>query len=238
MRLRRETILAAVALVAASANARGILCLTFDDSHFDDWEAVLPLFEKYNARATFFARGDLPPRHVAGMRRLSEAGHSIGLHGRLHVRAPVYVGERGADVWLCDEVLPQVEICRSAGLPLGNFAYPYNARTEETDCLLQRQGFARLRSGVYARPGDAGELDGAFPAAEAGERLEMRALGLGKSYGRGAAELLSLLPRVAESNLVLSTFSHRICDNPPDNGISPQTLEEIIARQGRTIPLI
>ena len=52
MRLRCGTILAAVALAAASANARGILCLTFDDSHFDDWEAVLPLFEKYNARAT------------------------------------------------------------------------------------------------------------------------------------------------------------------------------------------
>ena len=229
MRILCGTILAAVALAAPSANARGILCLTFDDSHFDDWEAVLPLFEKYDARATFFARGDLPPRHVAGMRRLSEAGHSIGLHGRLHVRAPVYVGERGADAWLRDEVLPQVEICRSAGLSLRNFAYPYNARTEETDCLLQRQGFARLRSGVYARPGDVGELGGAFLAEEAGGRLEMRALGLGKSYGRGAAGLLSLLPRVAESNLVLSTFSHRICDNPPDNGISPQTLEEILS---------
>ena len=173
MRILCGTILAAVALAAASANARGILCLTFDDSHFDDWEAVLPLFEKYNARATFFARGDLPPRHVAGMRRLSEAGHSIGLHGRLHVRAPVYVGERGADVWLRDEVLPQVEICRSAGLTSTSFAYPYNARTEETDGLLRGHGFVRLRSGVYARPGDAGELDGAFPAAEAGERIEM-----------------------------------------------------------------
>ena len=74
---------------APSANARGILCLTFDDSHFDDWEEVMPLFEKYNARATFFARGELTPRYVAGMRRLSEAGHSIGLHGRLQVRAPV-----------------------------------------------------------------------------------------------------------------------------------------------------
>ena len=229
MRILCGTILAAVALAAASAYARGILCLTFDDSHFADWEAVMPLFEKYNARATFFARGELTPRCVAGMRRLSKAGHSIGLHGRLHVRAPVYVGERGADAWLRDEVLPQVEICRSAGLTSTSFAYPYNARTEETDGLLRGHGFVRLRSGVYARPGDVGELDGAFPAAEAGERLEMRALGLGKSYGRGAAELLSLLPGVAESNLVLSAFSHRICDDPPDNGISPQTLKEILS---------
>ena len=222
-------IAAFVLAVAPPAYARGVLCLTFDDSHFDDWEAVMPLFEKYNARATFFARGELPPRHVAGMRRLSEAGHSIGLHGRLHVRAPIYLGEHGADAWLRDEVLPQIDICRSAGLPIRNFAYPYNARTDETDGILQGQGFARLRSGLYARPGDVGELDGAFFAGEAGECLEMRALGLGKSYGRGAAELLALLPRVAESNLVLSTFSHRICDNPPDNGISPQTLEKILS---------
>ena len=233
MRTICGTILAAAVVAmfvaAPSAHARGILCLTFDDSHFDDWEAVMPLFEKYNARATFFARGELPPRHVAGMRRLSEAGHSIGLHGRLHVRAPVYLGEHGADAWLRDEVLPQIDICRSAGLPLRNFAYAYNARTDETDGILRGLGFARLRSGVYASPGDAGELNGAFLAAEAGEQLEMRGLGLGKSYGRGAAELLALLPRVAESNLVLSTFSHRICDNPPDNGISPQTLEEILS---------
>ncbi len=150
MRTTCGTILAAaMALAAPSANARGILCLTFDDSHFDDWEEVMPLFEKYNARATFFARGELTPRYVAGMRRLSEAGHSIGLHGRLHVRAPVYVGERGADAWLRDEVLPQVEICRSAGLPFTSFAYPYNARTDETDGLLRGYGFARLRSGDF-----------------------------------------------------------------------------------------
>ena len=239
MRAVCGTIFAAAAAFGAAVAAevpkngksetRGVLCLTFDDSHFDDWEAVIPLFEKYNARATFFARGELPPRHIAGMRRLSEAGHSIGLHGRLHVRAPVYLGEHGTDTWLRDEILPQIDICRSAGLPTRNFAYPCNARTDETDGILQGQGFARLRSGLYARPGDAGELDGAFFAGEAGECLEMRALGLGKSYGRGAAELLALLPRVAESNLVLSTFSHRICDNPPDNGISPQTLEKILS---------
>lgn len=79
--------------VPAIAQTNGVLCLTFDDSHFDDWEAVMPLFEKYNARGTFFARGELTPRCVAGMRRLSEAGHSIGLHGRLHARAPACLGE-------------------------------------------------------------------------------------------------------------------------------------------------
>ena len=72
MRILCGTILAAVALAAPSANARGILCLTFDDSHFDDWEAVMPLFEKYNARATFFARGELTPRCVAGMNTIRQ----------------------------------------------------------------------------------------------------------------------------------------------------------------------
>ena len=160
MRTLCGTILAATfafgAAVAAEvpkngkSETRGVLCLTFDDSHFDDWEAVIPLFEKYNARATFFARGELPPRHIAGMRRLSEAGHSIGLHGRLHVRAPVYLGEHGTDTWLRDEILPQIDICRSAGLPTRNFAYPYNARTDETDGILRVHGFARLR-GVFTQ---------------------------------------------------------------------------------------
>ena len=32
----------------------GILCLTFDDSHWENWEKALPVFEKHGAKATFF----------------------------------------------------------------------------------------------------------------------------------------------------------------------------------------
>ncbi len=65
----------------------GALCLTFDDRNFDGWERNLPLFARYGAHATFFICGPIDARAEACMRRLSAAGHSIGLHGLNHLRA-------------------------------------------------------------------------------------------------------------------------------------------------------
>ena len=37
----------------------GIVFFTFDDRNFDGWLQAIPLFEKYNAHATFMVSGEI-----------------------------------------------------------------------------------------------------------------------------------------------------------------------------------
>lgn len=179
--------LAAVLANAASAVGlgHGVLCLTFDDSRFSDWEEALPIFERHGAHATFFAYHKIDEKSVASLRRLSGAGHSIGLHGLKHQLAPDIVAKLGEDGYIADEVEPQLSVCRAVGLPVRSFAYPCSRHTSQTDALLLRH-FSRLRGG--------GDFKGAFPVSEAATRRYLPGLGIGPKYKRGGAEVASMLP--------------------------------------------
>ena len=41
------------------SGTNGVLCLTFDDRHFDSWTNAIPMFRKYNAKVTFYPHGNL-----------------------------------------------------------------------------------------------------------------------------------------------------------------------------------
>ncbi len=206
--------------VAATAAANGVLCLTFDDSRFSDWEAALPIFAAHGAHATFFAYHDIDDGAAASLRKLSEAGHSIGLHGLKHQVAPDVVAKLGEDGYLADEIEPQLAACRAAGLPVRSFAYPMSRHTPQTDALLLRH-FDRLRGG--------GDFAGAFPVAEAASRRYLPGLGVGPKYRRGGAEVAAMLPGVAASNAVLVLYSHGIGETAEGVSMSRADLETILA---------
>ena len=204
---------------SVAAPARGVLCLTFDDSYFADWEAALPLFAEHGAHATFFAYHAVDEKSVASLRRLSDAGHSIGLHGLQHLKAPETIAEVGEEKYLADEIEPQLAACRAAGLPVRSFAYPMSRHTPETDALLLRH-FDRLRGGI--------DFEGAFPIAEAATRRYLPGIGVGPHYKRGGAEIAAMLPAVAESNRVLVVYSHDIGETAQGVSMSRADLETIL----------
>ena len=206
--------------VAVTAAANGILCLTFDDSRFADWEAALPIFAAHGAHATFFAYHGIDENAVASLRKLSEAGHSIGLHGLKHQVAPDAVAKLGEEGYLADEIEPQLAACRAAGLHVRSFAYPMSRHTPQTDALLLRH-FDRLRGG--------GDFSGAFPAAEAASRRYLPGLGVGPKYKRGGAEVAAMLPGVAASNAVLVLYSHGIGETAEGVSTSRADLETVLS---------
>jgi len=53
------------------------------EAYIDD---ILDLLETYNVRATFFVVGWYAENHTSVVRRICEAGHSIGCHSHLHGR--------------------------------------------------------------------------------------------------------------------------------------------------------
>ncbi|MBR4653528.1 MAG: DUF4838 domain-containing protein [Kiritimatiellae bacterium] len=191
----------AVSCATHGAWARGALCLTFDDRNFDAWEKNIPLFAKYGAHATFFVCGPIDARAEECLRSLSAAGHSIGLHGFGHRRAPDLLAKLGEEGFVREEILPQLSVCRAKGLPVRSYAYPFSSRTPQTDALLLRH-FGRLRAGWGgdSTPRTMDEVSG------------MRVLvGMcGTHPDDVPKKIADMMPMLAASNSVLVAYAHSI----------------------------
>ena len=56
-----------ISSVQTAEPTNGVLCLTFDDSRFADWEAALPIFAAHKAHATFFAYHAIDDKAIAAL---------------------------------------------------------------------------------------------------------------------------------------------------------------------------
>ena len=207
-------VMASVASPAADVDgaviAHGALCLTFDDRNFDAWERCIPLFEKYDAHATFFVCGQIDERALSAMRKLAKAGHSLGLHGFRHKKATDLFATLGEEGYLREEILPQLSVCRAKGMSVRSFAYPMSARTPATDKLLLGC-FDRLRSGFGIRDDGStwGEVSEPVPVSEIASRRVLMGM-CGTNLRDSPARVAAMLPSVAASNLVLTVYAHSI----------------------------
>ena len=220
----------------------GVLVLAFDDRNFGDWERALPLFAKYEAHATFFISGEIGADVIGSVKRLVCAGHAVGLHGQHHRNAPAAIREKGYGWYRAAEIdHPRHQLDVSL-LRTFAFAYPNNARTDETDQALLRD-FRRLRAGVPgAAPYDpegkkqAGRIplhenDALFfPVDELKKHRVISGAIIGEAYHTKIDEVLKCLERAAKDREVVEFTSHGIA--PDAKGISMKTewLEAILAK--------
>lgn len=130
------------------------IALSFDDAGITSWYQGRDMFKRYGARATFFvtryATWNEEWRQL--LRDLASDGHSVEPHGRYHYDSPKYVEDHGVRAFLDDEVLPSLESLRADGYTPTTYAYPFGARTPETDEAILRY-LPRLRSLTYSFDG-------------------------------------------------------------------------------------
>lgn len=121
-------------IARGEASGAGVV-LSLDDTSVAEWHAALPLFAQYDAKLTFFvsryARMFANEREL--LRDIAAAGHDLGAHSVDHLRGPDYVENHGLAAYLADEVLPSIEVMQADGYEITAFAYPFGARTSETD---------------------------------------------------------------------------------------------------------
>jgi peptidoglycan/xylan/chitin deacetylase (PgdA/CDA1 family) len=74
-----------------------VVALTFDDGPTKNVNQILPLLDKYNAKATFFLIGDEIEKHPEEAKKIVDAGHQIGnhtySHNRMVFKTPSYIKE-------------------------------------------------------------------------------------------------------------------------------------------------
>lgn len=133
--------------LAARPERGAALALSFDDAAIDAWYDVRDLLAAHGTRVTLFVTRyqNFDDADRAKLRELADAGADVEAHGWEHQRAPAYVEEHGLAAWLDDEVLPNLEVLRADGYDPVAFAYPFGARTSETDAALLDH-FAIVRS--------------------------------------------------------------------------------------------
>jgi hypothetical protein len=116
------------------------IAMSFDDHTVREWLAARDMFAEVGAHVTFFVSRypTMSDEQRAGLKTLAADGHAIEAHSVDHLRAPQYVEERGLTAYLDDDVLPGLDAMEADGFPITTFAYPFGARTEETDRALLR----------------------------------------------------------------------------------------------------
>lgn len=207
-------------------NIHGTVCFSFDDRNFQGWLEHLPFFQRYGAHASFFVSGPIEQDTIVAMRALHAQGHTVGLHTLDHVDAPPFFETKGPDAYLKEQVLPQLNACRQAGLDIHSFSYPNNARTPETDRVMHTL-FRRLRAGVGPNPLPASRF---IPYAEINSRTYWGGSGIGSYYGTELSNLLKLLETAARDRSLLVFFSHDIATEPSFIGTRTDWLEACLQK--------
>ena len=243
----RATALAALLALAGCVGGarpcgRGTLCLTFDDANWPRWEAALPIFAKHGAHASFFPNGKLDDAALASLRRIADAGHTVGPHTQGHADAPPFFERHGAEKYWELQVKPQMDALAKVGIRPRSMAYPNNRRTDETDAFLKTKGFRRFRAGYPGvRPYDPkhlkkaelkplAEIDEVFlPADRVASTAWMRGVGIGEAYNTDIDDVLAALDRAAARNETIVFFSHNIAPDAKSISMKTEWLERILA---------
>ena len=223
------------------ATVPGALLLTFDDRNFDGWLASIPLFEKYDAHATFFVSGQIDNAVVRAMKTLAAKGHSIGLHGLHHANADEEVAAKGAYVYWDEEIWPALDTCNKCYVKVAGFAYPNCRRSDESDALFFKQGFQHIRGCLGLTPYDpkgkrqagrtplANDDRAFFPATELATRKRLDTLLMGEAYHTDIDDILACVRRAAARREVLVLTSHDITDDAKTIHMKTAWLDRILA---------
>lgn len=209
----------------------GKLCLTFDDGIYTQWIPVLPLLAQHRAHATFFFSGTVDDAMLDAMKTIQSAGHSIGLHTVSHADAIPFIPERGIEAYLAEQILPQLEPCRAAGIRIGSFAYPNNRHSEETDLLLTPY-FRRFRAGISPCPAKGywiADQDQAYLDTE-NLPISLGGNGIGEYYATTVENLDAALERAAAENKLIVFFSHGISENAQHVHMKTAWLERMLKK--------
>jgi peptidoglycan/xylan/chitin deacetylase (PgdA/CDA1 family) len=117
------------------------ICISFDDRTIHEWNDLSPLFDRYDAKVTFFVTqfDSLDEEEIAILKELKAKGHEIGSHGAMHVISEHYIQEHGYRKYLENEIDQSVSSMETQGLKPTSFAYPYGAKYWFTDYLLLKR---------------------------------------------------------------------------------------------------
>ena len=191
----------------------GIL-LSFDDDYVIAWEQYLDLFDKYEARVTFFMQGEFDPFSLKALER----GHDIGFHSISH---PDLRRISRSDFF--KETIEGAQLFRKEGVPVSSFAFPFGF-SEPWMYEVLFPSFDVLRGyGVTFRIYNLYEIKSAFISSRAVDNTVIRS---DENFDRIIISMLRTV-KFMDGNWVLPLTTHDISDAAW--AITPRRLEFLLS---------
>ncbi len=131
----------------------GGIAISFDDHFIKEWYQLRPLFQKYNAKATFFITcpDSLNVEEVAMLKQLEKEGHEIGFHGTVHAKSTELMAAGGPKGYIETELEPGLRHMYAAGFKPTSYAHPGGNHNARVDSVLLANGFTILRDVAISR---------------------------------------------------------------------------------------
>jgi peptidoglycan/xylan/chitin deacetylase (PgdA/CDA1 family) len=131
---------------SANSEKAGI-AISFDDHFINEWYALRPLFQKYNAHVTFFLTcpDSLTKDEISKIKQLQSDGHEIGFHGTIHGNATAMLESLGPQKYIETELEPGLRYLAKIGIKPVSYAHPGGNHTDQADSVLLANGFKILR---------------------------------------------------------------------------------------------
>lgn len=126
-------------------NDEDYLYLTFDDGPSKYTDNILYYLDKFSIKATFFVVPNGTEESAARLKKIADAGHTIGIHSASHVYEDIY---SSVEAYLDDFKLAYDRVYEATGIKCELFRFPggsindYN--TETRDAIIEemtRRGF-------------------------------------------------------------------------------------------------
>ncbi len=207
----------------------GGICLGFDDAYVDSWYAARELFNKYNAKVTFFVSWweFLSEEQIEKLRILESDGHEIASHSLNHLdingvlTGGGYGPESEVERYIQEEIDPSIELMTAAGLPPLTFAVPFNAdNTPYIDALLEK--FSFVRGGAWVGESDITTIESGYYTCQ--DQINHRRHVHGFSTGEPIESLNAAIDYAAATDSVILMYGHEI-----GTSITLEKLEEILS---------
>lgn len=129
------------------------IALTFDDGpHPLYTPEVLKLLDRYNAKATFFCIGNHVSQHPEIVKKIHDAGHTVGNHSYSHAQTIDFHGKRS---WLDELQQTDDAIAQAIGRKPRFFRPPYGVTTPHLANAIRKSGHHVV--GWRVRPYDTQE---------------------------------------------------------------------------------
>jgi len=191
----------------------GIL-LSLDDDYIESWENNFDLFDSYNARVTFFLKGEFSPFCLEALQR----GHDVGYHTINHLNL-LKVSRETFD----EETTSQLEIFRSAGAPMTTFGYPFGLYEVWMNEELLKS-FRILRGyGVTFRAYDRSVIREGFSSSKALDNILFKR----DEDFKATVDMMFRTVKFIGGNMILPLTTHDISDTA-DWGIKPDRLRYLL----------
>lgn len=194
------------------------IAISFDDHFIDEWYALRPLFQKYDAKVTFFITcGDsLKKDEIEKLKQLEADGHEIGFHGTVHNgRSTDFIEAEGPQKYAGMELIPGMGYMRAAGFAPTSYAHPGGNHNDRVDSVLFAHGFEILRDVAIANRVYKGiplysiaprVMDWIYYAFDKTRTVD--ALLIDTDSGLTDDDMRDAMQRAADTNTALMLFGH------------------------------